>query len=387
MKWPWIYNLVFSSDRTTRWKRHGLFWALIFVYHLVRIGIMIPALNNQKVIISYLEMSLFWGVVMNMLFSYTLVYYLVPKYFKKGKYIRFAFGLVVFVCLFQLIGIFHTLLVYEKPTMSAGIGVPKGAFWSIIRPGFIRLFGNPPLIACLLLSLKILKNWYLAQQKTILLARENAQAEIQLLKAQVHPHFLFNTLNNIYSFSLHDFPMAGSLVKKLSNLLSYMVNECDSPLVPLEREILLLQDYIGLEKVRYGERLVLEVESEGDYSNQLIAPLLLIPFVENSFKHGSSQMRTDAWIHLYVRVEDGELYFNLRNSKPAPVLPNSSKKGIGLANVKKRLKLLYPEQHHLQIEEKEQTFSVTLQLTLAMAPGYDGNEMRSWNNKSVLYGI
>jgi LytS/YehU family sensor histidine kinase len=230
------------------------------------------------------------------------------------------------------------------------------------------LFGNPPLICCLLLSLKTLKNWHLEQLKTETLAKENTNAELQLLKAQVHPHFLFNTLNNIYSFTLSQSPLAGSLVQKLSNMLNYMIHECEQPLVSLDKEIKLIQDYVSLEKIRYGNRLDMEVEIKGDPENKLITPLLMIPFVENCFKHGASVMRGQQWIRLAIHIKEDQLDFKISNSKPPDESAVVNKKGIGLANVRKRLQLLYPGSHFLKTEPLNDTFTVHLQVRLQQLP-------------------
>src|SRR6185503_14427184 len=252
------YNIIFSDRRSDRWKRHALFWVAVFFYHLVRIGIMMPAINRTN-ILSLLELIIYWGVITNMIFSYSIVYFLVPRFFEKNKYVLFTIGLILLYVLIQALGAIHTLIIYDNPTSNA-IGNLRERVGSIIRPGFIRLFGNPPLICCLLLSLKTLKNWHLEQLKTETLAQENTNAELQLLKAQIHPHFLFNTLNNIYSYTLSQSPQAGSLVRKLSNMLNYMIHECEQPLVPLEKEIKLIQDYVSLEKIRYGDRLNMELQ-------------------------------------------------------------------------------------------------------------------------------
>ena len=174
-----------------------------------------------------------------------------------------------------------------------------------------------PLICGLFISLKTLKNWYQKQLENETLTKEKANAELQLLKAQIHPHFLFNTLNNIYSFTLTDLLLRQSLFRKLSDMLNYMITDCNRVSVPLEKEIQLLKDYIGLEKVRYGDRLDIQMHINGDYNNKMIAPLLMIPFVENCFKHGASVMRGKQWMHLIINVTDEHLDFNLSNSKPA----------------------------------------------------------------------
>ena len=276
----------------------------------------------------------------------------------------FGMGLFIVFLLVDVLGLIHnSLLVPGNPVSNAigAIQVRRPFFWG---PREIRLFGNPPLICCLFLSLKTLKSWHLEQLKTEMLEKENASAEIQLLKAQVHPHFLFNTLNNIYSYSLNRSPQTGELVRKLSEMLGYMIHECDEKLVPLEKELNLIQDYMGLEKVRYGKRLNMQVEIHGDFENKFIAPLLMIPFVENSFKHGTSQMLQHPWIKLEITTVKDQLFFKLSNSKPSLFHANKQNKGIGLINVKKRLQLLYPGKHQLDVTETEDMFTVNMQILL-----------------------
>ena len=162
------------------------------------------------------------------------------------------------------------------------------------------IINGPPVICAIFLTVKMLKNYYLKMQEKTSIIKESADAELQLLKAQIHPHFLFNTLNNIYSFNLDKSPLAADLVLKLSHTLKYMVNDCEAALVPLDKELKMLQDYIGLEKVRYGKRLKITADITGDSKNKLITPLLMIPFVENSFKHGASKMLEHPWIRMQI---------------------------------------------------------------------------------------
>ena len=218
------------------------------------------------------------------------------------------------------------------------------------------------------MSLKTLKSWHLKEKENEMLTRENANAELLLLKAQIHPHFLFNTLNNIYSYTLNKSPEAFGLVEKLSDTMHYMITDCNTDLVPLEKEIKMLEDYLGLEKVRYGERLEMWVDIKGDNQNKLIAPLLMIPFVENCFKHGTSMMRGKQWMQLNIQIKNNSLNFNLTNSKPPQPNHNKNKTGIGLLNVKKRLALLYPAKHELTVTSSDSTYNVHLQLDLKTNP-------------------
>ncbi len=215
-----------------------------------------------------------------------------------------------------------------------------------------------------MLTIKYYKDWYIKQRESEILQHENKLAELLLLKAQIHPHFLFNTLNNIYSFTLTGSPQAANLVDKLSGMIDYMITEGEKPMVLVEKEIQLLKDYIGLEKVRYGNRLDMQVEINGEYKSKMIAPLLMIPFVENCFKHGASVMRGQQWIRLYINIDEDNLDFKLSNSKPMDVIDTNNKKGIGLANVQKRLQLIYPGKHLLEIESTNDTYIVHLQVSL-----------------------
>jgi LytS/YehU family sensor histidine kinase len=149
---------------------------------------------------------------------------------------------------------------------------------------------------------------------------------------------------------------------KLSAVIKYMVNDCEASWVLVEKEIKMIEDYIGLEKVRYGNRLDLQVQIENDHRNKFIAPFLLVPFIENSFKHGASQILKRPWIKITVIVNSDHLYFELSNSKPNEVPEPNAKKGIGLRNVEKRLQLLYPESYDLTIANEEDQFTVVMRV-------------------------
>ncbi|MGH2566490.1 MAG: sensor histidine kinase, partial [Ginsengibacter sp.] len=159
-------------------------------------------------------------------------------------------------------------------------------------------------------------------------------------------------------------PSAAKLVDKLGGMIDYMCTEGNKLVVPLEKEIQLLNDYIELEKVRYNNRLKIKVEIEGQLEDKFIAPLLMIPFVENCFKHGASKIRGNQWIEMFIYVKDNQLTFNVANSKADESITSGDKKGIGLSNVKKRLQLLYPLHHTLKIESTNTAYSVYLQIQL-----------------------
>jgi LytS/YehU family sensor histidine kinase len=213
-------------------------------------------------------------------------------------------------------------------------------------------------------AIKLMKYWYVKEQRNLELQKENTESQLQLLKAQIHPHFLFNTLNNIYSYTQGNSPTASKLVMGLGDMLRYMLYECNQPMVPLEMELQMLKDYILLEKIRYGNSLDVHVDVPKESDGLLIAPLLLLPFVENCFKHGASHMIDQPWVNLYVSIEDAEMRMKLLNGKPVNYQPINHTHGIGIGNVRKRLELLYPGKFSLDIREEEDVFIVNLRLEL-----------------------
>ncbi len=370
-----MYDLIFSNNRAPRIKRHVIFWATFYIYQVVRMSFLFPPNHILNSAIVILISSLVWGLFHNMFVTYTVAYYLVPEFFVKRKYIKFAVGILI---LLIIIFCYNFLFISINKIFVHAIGTTKQQPYIFFRGTIIRLVGNAPLICGLFISLKTLKKWYQKQLENETLTREKTNAELQLLKAQIHPHFLFNTLNNIYSFTLTKSPLAAELVQKLSDMLNYMITDCNRVWVPLEKEIQLLKDYIGLEKVRYGERLDIQMHVNGNYDNKMIAPLLMIPFVENCFKHGASVMRGKQWMHLIININEDNLDFNLSNSKPSQPNTIKNKNGIGLLNVQKRLGLLYTGKHQLDINSTDNTFSVYLKIEL-QKPAITGAEKNLLN--------
>jgi len=303
-------------------------------------------------------------VLVHMGLVYGILYFILPRYLSKNKNPLITTGLLLLlVSVFAVINYFNFVLSFYLSTRVGYFTTMPEMNYIIPRWGRQILF-NYPTVVGFALAIKLLKNWYLKQKETAEVAREKINAELQLLKAQVHPHFLFNTLNNIYSFIINDSSAAPDALKKLSALLRYIIDECNQPLVKLEKELKMIRDYIDLEKIRYGENFNMSLQVQGNVDNKMICPLLLIPFLENSFKHGASQMLTHPWINLDIVIKDEHLHFNLSNSKPTINGENMGTKGLGLRNVKKRLVILYPGTHTLNITDDMMSFNVSLKVPL-----------------------
>ena len=221
----------------------------------------------------------------------------------------FIFGIIVSILLISILDDILTLYIISKND-SAGYNLNN--FLSLLK---YSLTVGIAAAAIVFFAIKTFKTWYQKQLEKQVLLKANTEAEVQLLKAQVHPHFLFNTLNNIYSFTLDHSPKAGELVLQLSDMLKYMVNECNAIFSSAGKELSMIRSYLDLKKVRYGNHLSLQMDITGDYNNKLITPLLMIPFVENAFKHGASRVLESPWVKLSVLVEKNMLHFHLSNNK------------------------------------------------------------------------
>jgi LytS/YehU family sensor histidine kinase len=208
-----------------------------------------------------------------------------------------------------------------------------------------------------------LRAWYEQQRLAQELLRDKAIAQLELLKNQVQPHFIFNTLNNIYSLSLKNSPRTSDLIYRLSSLLSYMLYDSRQEFIPVSKEMEYIHNYIELEKIRYGERLDVAVNCFDAVEQFTIPPLLILPLVENSFKHGVSNDVGNSWIRVDISVKDDWLTVKIENSRvPDQVNGHAVYKGIGMENVKKRLEIIYPDRHEFKCMSEGQSFLTILKL-------------------------
>ncbi|MFY0630675.1 MAG: histidine kinase [Flavobacteriaceae bacterium] len=291
--------------------------------------------------------------------SYFVILFLIPKYLRKRKY-----------KLFILYGIYTIIISFAAVTLSVFYGLVFSSYLKGV--GTEGLTKSLPLIVLsiyfvviIAVSISLLFYGYQSSLNNEDLKNKVLQTQLQLkeqelkfLKMQIHPHFLFNSLNTIYGFALKKGDEAPDMILKLSNLLDYILYQIEKPTVALEDELNHLEDYIALEKMRFHDTLNVVFERGTVKNDTLIAPMLLIPFVENSFKHGSI---IDGCLAITISVSESEgaLIFQVKNS----VLENKTNpSGIGLENIKKRLEMLYPDAHRLEIIQEDQEFKVKLEI-------------------------
>jgi sensor histidine kinase YesM len=364
------YPLIFSSEWKYRLLRHVLFWLSWWLFNAI-IYTSSPAYDNDS---SYFlrffhsSINAFFYLFQHIFFAYLLMYYVLPKFVFKNKYFQASiitlFLIFIIAAISPVIGKyvldpFWNSILPSNRTISKSYN--QGSFfrdWLGGLRGSITIGGFAA-------AIKLMKYHFDKEQRNLELQKQNISSQHQLLKAQVHPHFLFNTLNNIYSHTQVASPESPKLVAGLSDLLRYILYECNQPFVPLYKELKMLQDYISLEQIRYNNQLDLSIDIPKKDEDLVIAPLLLLPLIENSFKHGVSQMLEQPWIGLTILITDKQLKLKLVNGKGKQLEKKS--RGIGLNNVQKRLELLYPKRHHFHISETEDAFIVSMNIELEKA--------------------
>ncbi len=239
-------------------------------------------------------------------------------------------------------------------------------------------FVNLLIFTALSSLVRIPLDWLKMQTEKNELVTKNIETELQSLKNQINPHFLFNTLNNLYALTLKKSELAPEIVLKLSDMMRYMLYECNEHEVLMEKEFKYIENYIELERLRHSSNTQIEFQVDEELREQLIAPLLLIPFVENSFKHGIRSSLENASIQIIAQSEKDYMIFSVVNTKPS-VIPGQlhikKQGGVGLSNVKKRLALLYPGRYTLDIDDMPDIYSIKLKLNLKKP----NNDQNSYN--------
>ncbi len=208
---------------------------------------------------------------------------------------------------------------------------------------------------------KISSDWLKQTQTQRDLETRTMQTELNFLKSQINPHFLFNTLNSLYALTLKKSDEAPEVVIKLSEMMRYMLYECNEPEVHLSKEINYIRNYLDLERLRHKD-LEIKFEVEGDVDDLKVTPLIFIAFIENAFKHGASNHISAGFVHIHIYIEGGELNLYVENSKPEkqPTQEHRRSGGIGLVNVRRRLEILYKGNYNLEVHDKPNTYGVNL---------------------------
>ena len=342
-----------QSIARNRPLQHVLFWALSF-YVLARFF----AYDNTIMTVDWIytllfHLSLWLAVYPNLL-------WLIPRFLQAGKLM--VYGLLLAGVMLLAIGLnFLTFNYLSDLLFPDYYFIAYYGFWDILQ--FMIVYVSVTSL------LKLSKGWFKfleTKQKLSRLEREKLDAELAALKSQVNPHFLFNSLNNLYSLALDGDARTPGIILRLSEMMRYLLYESNVPEVPLTKEVEHLQNFVEMQRLRVGEKAKISFEMEGEPEGLEVAPLLFLPLVENGFKHGIKGETEGAFIFIRLEISPNQLIFKIENNKgTVDEVEKHGSRGVGLQNLRRRLELIYPGKHELKVVDGIQIFSVVLKINLA----------------------
>lgn len=333
---------------------HFTFWITVYYFYNYFLGYGSPNtayVNNFSLFLMPITISI----------SYFFYFFLIPNYLlKKKQGLFFLYTIYTFIIsfFFIVLSILYGLVFSEKFKLNDYTPITKGVIFIILGIYFIVF---------IVITITLVIHNYKSTLKSEDLKNKFLQTQLQLkeqelkfLKMQIHPHFLFNTLNTLYGFALKKSDAAPDMILKLSNLLDYILYQVDKPSVLLSDEIKHIENYIALEKMRFQESLEVDFTKELHVENIEVPPMLLLPFIENSFKHGV-QINDVLKVDVFLKTSNNQLDFRVKNTAKKHI---QTKNGIGLDNIKKRLKMLFNTNYTLNTLQEENTFNVELKIPL-----------------------
>lgn len=326
---------------------HVIFWVLYFIFWTS-----VAARSNGVSYFNAFSMTSAWFVGQAGIF-YSCVYWLVPRFFNKKQYAIFILLALIIVAISAAIPAGYTIWLMHQ--ISRDFKISFGVF-------FLYVSLSNFFVAVISVAAKVIKDRLKGEQRNQLLEKEKTENELRFLRSQINPHFVFNAINSIYVLIKKDPDFAADTLAKFADMLRYQLYECNVDEIPVENEIGYLDNYVGLEKLRKGDMVSVDYTVASEVKDFSIAPLLLIPFVENAFKYVSAFTNQRNEIKIAADYRDKVFSFFVENTTNDSINIKKDKtySGIGLENVKRRLELIYPGRHTLKIDAANNVYSVLL---------------------------
>ncbi|RPD43211.1 histidine kinase [Chitinophaga barathri] len=344
-----------------RWLLHVLFWVAYTLQDALMeytwsAALMAGVPDGRRFIIALHAATA--ATMPKLIITYFVLYAAVPQVLKEKRNLAWVTLQVIAVMAVSLVLYRVTFVYYINQVVYDGIGKP-GALFSL--PRLLLGIIDIGFVCATAVAFKLLRMQLSARVREKDLVKEKLETELKFLRNQTNPHFLFNTLNNIYALTRKKSDQAPEIVMKLSKLLRFMLYESGKGMITMAEEIRMINDYLDLERIRYNNRLNVTFTQDIDQEQHPVAPLLLMPFVENAFKHGVSETRFDSYVHMDLRLQKGILTFTVENNREHE--GNNSQHKIGLGNVRRQLELMYTE-HQLLVFSEAAVFKVVLTINL-----------------------
>ena len=336
-------------------RHHVLFWAVYFLLNILRWG------NYFDDYLYSLKTNII-GFPVHMILVYLNIFVLMPRFVYKRKYFFYIFFLIASLLLMVFMKFNLTFYLVSENIWPEGPSVIHNFTFSYA----IDMMIGELYVTTFVTAIKITMDWLEEQKRVAALEKMQSDTELLFLRSQISPHFFFNTLNNIYSLTIEKSEKTPRIILKLSELMRYLLYETKTKRQSLEKEIICIQNYLDLERIRYGELLKINMNISGDILDKKIAPILLLSFVENAFKHGANKNIGNVTIDIDFKIVNNFLFFTISNpiseiTKHKLVINHSG--GIGLNNVKKRLALGYDsDEYDLKIDNEDKLFTVKLKI-------------------------
>ena len=352
-------NSYIDTYLSYRIINHLIFWLLTLVITAYQ-----GSLFGGTFADNLLNMTILLPV--QLIVAYILVYVQIPRWAFHNKWLPFGLSLIIIAYFAAVLARIITIYIAEPLIGIDDIKVPILEIMmdpiNLLKVYIVILY----IPAFILFLIKMTKERFSNAQRVTTLQKEKKTAELNFLKAQMNPHFLFNTLNNIYSLAKNKSDQTPEMILKLSEILDYTIYECNDERVSITQEWELIENYVDLEALRYNKELDLVLDKDIDNENTKIAPLILITIVENAFKFGLATAKQIPKISISLSVQENKLDFVVKNSKASNSKQSKKdkKKGIGVTNIERQLTLQYPEKHYIKSTETDEQFQVTLNINL-----------------------
>jgi Histidine kinase len=360
MNW---YSFIFSEKKSHRLRRHVVFWLLWWAYftvsyfHYAQTGLKNIGFEPWNSPFLLKSISL---LVIHIIACYYFISYLMPRYLFRGEYT----ALVLHTIILSLLILFSSYFLHKElfPIINAAFNYnsvidTQNLWWTSITSGIL----SAPKIICAAAAAKLLKRWWMKQKEKERLEKEKLITDLQLLKAQIHPEFLFSSLDNISLFAQKkEIDRAATLLLKLADILSYMLYESEHKLVLLEKELNVIKDYLVLQKTRMGDRLEIDIAVKGEPGTKTIAPLLLFSLIENSFSFIGNKKLENTWLNLEFSIDHDEFTFKLIHGKTM----ETEGPGNIMNNTRKRLDFFYPGKYELKTTVEPEIMMTFLKIVL-----------------------
>lgn len=331
---------------------HLSFWCFYVSFYAYAIS----SRPGREISLTRMTLSLTLQLSFAMLVTYSNYFILLPRYLKHQKTWKY---LVEFIIPFAVL--IFTRVHLQRYIMES-FDIHERYYYTTFY--IVQLSFDTILITIFVGMLRFATGWFELEARRKQIENDKLVNELKFLKAQINPHFLFNTLNNLYYLAYSQSPNTTEVIAKLSQMMRYMIYDSNYQQVLLTKEIEYMKNYISLERLRLNNEVPIDFEVEGEVESKLITPLIFITFLENAFKHGVSANNPESWVKINIQVKDNVCTYTVENTKLKGVIETKEKSGIGLQNLKRRLELSYPERYTLTTDDQPDHYFVQLKLSL-----------------------